>query len=253
MGTSVVRGSDGEQGLTDALASLSVSVGVVGMRHLLVLLVVVEQGFGMADDGLGIGPHQPHSACGDGFGTFGGVSHHKHGLAKRWGFLLHPSRVGQDQVALVHEVHKGLVVQRCNQVHSGVIRQDAVYRFLHLGVQVHRVNDLHVSPVGQRAQGLADVFKALPKVFAAVSGDEDGLFLGVYELEEGLHLQAFSLVFAHLPRHVEQGINDGIARHMNGMLRHPFAEQVIARSWRWCEMQVCDVAGDPPVHLFRPG
>ena len=64
-----------------------------------------------------VGADQPHGAGGHRLGALGGVAHDEDRLAERGRLLLHPARVGEDQVRAVHQVDEGQVVERLDQVH----------------------------------------------------------------------------------------------------------------------------------------
>jgi hypothetical protein len=64
-------------------------------------------------------------------------------------------------------------------VHVANAAQQSLHRLLHIGVQVHGVQHLHIGVfLGNAGQGLADALEAAAKVFAAVAGDQDEALAG---------------------------------------------------------------------------
>lgn len=73
-----------------------------------------------------------------------------------------------------HQPDEVLVVLRCDQVNVVPPGQHAVYRFLHLRVEVYRVDELYVRIAqGQFGECQADTLEAGAEVFPAMAGDED--------------------------------------------------------------------------------
>ncbi|MNF76524.1 hypothetical protein D3C84_586400 [compost metagenome] len=72
-----------------------------------------------------------------------------------------------------HQPDEVLIVLRCDQVNIGFVRQYAVDRFLHLRVEVHRVDELHIRvTLGEGGQCQANVAKATAEVLAAMTRDQ---------------------------------------------------------------------------------
>jgi hypothetical protein len=74
----------------------------VGVRHRGIGGLVVHQPGYFSYDRFRIGADKFHRTSINGFGTFGCIAHHEHGLAEAWCFLLDSTGIGQNQVALAH-------------------------------------------------------------------------------------------------------------------------------------------------------
>lgn len=92
-----------------------------------------------------------------------------------------------------------------------------ISRLLRIRVEVYGVKDLHIVPLSRMGQRLADVFKAGAKVVPAVAGDQNEALAWVDEVK--FCKAAFPRgVGTHPGDHVEQGIHDGVAGDMDGIV-----------------------------------
>src|SRR5579859_2261086 len=57
--------------------------------------------------------------------------------------------------------------------------ENAPHRFSHIGIRVHRINDLHTRQVGDFPNGRAELLEAVTEAFATVSRDYDQLTSGL--------------------------------------------------------------------------
>ncbi len=102
-------------------------------------------------------------------------------------------------------------------------------------------------------QCLADTLETATEAFTAVAGHQDQLALGIQKVEllGETPLKGFSVL--ELLHHLEQRVDDGIARdeHLGG--RYPLLEQVLPRALGWREVQLGQRPGQLAVGLLRPG
>src|SRR5690606_13611747 len=98
-----------------------------------------------------------------------GVTHHQHRLTKPGSFLLHTSAIGEHQISLLHQKHERFIPQWLNQMHITSTAQQALHRLLNVGIQVNRVDKVHIR-VGscQSAERFTDILEAFAKVLTAV-------------------------------------------------------------------------------------
>ena len=165
------------QCVDDSFAGVAVAVGIDGLAHAAVGGGLVEQGGDGAGDAVEVRSDELDRAGGDGFGAFGGVAHDEYGLAQAGGFLLDAAAVGEDDVALGHEVDETQVFQRFDEVHvaqvSEVGTEDVVDGTPHVGVEVHGVDEVHLRVAfGERFDGAAHGEETGAEVLAAVASDE---------------------------------------------------------------------------------
>ena len=72
------------------------------------------------------------------------------------------------------------VIERWKQGDMRNIYQKPADRFLHVGIEVDRVDDFHVPARGQRLNRLADILDRLSKIFTSMRSEQDqtpGAFL----------------------------------------------------------------------------
>ena len=248
----------------DAAAGLAVAVGVDGLGHTLVGLRVVEEGADFADDEVVVGAHEVDGAALEGFGTLGGVAHHEDGLAQAGGLFLDAAAVGEDDGGFLHQIDELEVLQRLDEeevaVLGEVFAEHLVDGLAHVGVEVHRIDEVYVGVF------LAEVFhcrdhrdEAFAEVLATVAGDEDELASVVKTgdvvacgLEHIDLLIGQGLVALELLDHHMEGIDDSVAGDEDLALRLLFEEVLLAEG-RGGEVVGGDAAGDLAVHLLGPG
>lgn len=249
----------------DPFAGVAVAVGVDGLAHAGVGGGVVEQGADGAGDAVEVGADKADGACSDGLGAFGGVAHDEYGLAQAGGFLLDAAAVGEDDVALGHEVDETQVFERLDEVHVAQVgevgAEDVVDGLSYVGVEVHGVDEVYFRVAFcQRLDGPAHREEAGAEVLAAVSGDEHeaasarqaaDVVAGFVEMgvepgrEFGVGLDAGG--------HPMEGIDDGVARDPDVVCRDVFGQQVVAAQRRGGEVAGREACGELAVHLLGPG
>ena len=103
-----------------------------------------------------VGAHEVDGTALEGFGTFGGVAHHEDGLAQAGGFFLDAAAVGEDDGGFLHQIDELQVLEGLDEeevlsltpalsqgegVHS---RKHLMDGLAHVGVEVHRIDEIHV-------------------------------------------------------------------------------------------------------------
>ncbi|MNG21495.1 hypothetical protein D3C84_1058670 [compost metagenome] len=86
-------------------------------------------------------------------------------------------------MGVLHQAHERQVVQRLDQMHIEQLAQLFGHRAQDVGIEMHRVDDLDIRPLGQVTQGLADVQEAFAEVLPAVAGHQQQLASGLQERE----------------------------------------------------------------------
>ena len=248
----------------NAAAGLAVAVGVDGLRHTLVGLQVVEKGADFADDEVVVGAHEVDGAALEGFGTFGGVAHHEDRLAQTGGLFLDAAAVGEDDGGLLHQIDELEVLEGLDEeevaVLGEVFAEHLVDGLAHVGIEVHRIDEIHVGIF------LAEVFhcrdhrdETFAEVLAAVAGDQHQLASVVKAgdvvacgLEDVDLLIGKGLVALELIDHHMEGVDDGVAGDEDPALRL-LVEEVLLAEGRGGEVVGGNAAGDLAVHLLGPG
>ncbi|MNF96400.1 hypothetical protein D3C84_791890 [compost metagenome] len=79
--------------------------------------------------------------------------------------------IGQDEIRASHQPDEMLVILGRYQIDVGFVREHTVNRLLHLWIEVHRVDELHVRVTfGERSQGETNVAETAAEVFPAMPG-----------------------------------------------------------------------------------
>ncbi len=130
--------------------------------------------------------------------------------------------------------------------------EDATHRSLDRGVEVNRVDDLHIIALRDAAQPGADLFEAMAKAFAAMPGHQDQLFCRIEEAEprNGRSLQR--RVTLQPRAHGEERVDDRVAGDHDLVSRQILVEQVGPRSLGWREQTIGETVDHAAVHLFGP-
>ena len=153
---------------------VAVAKGIGGMRHVIVGVGVGEQmGYGF-HDGVFVGTDETCCAGLYSLWPLRGVAHHQHGLTESRGLLLNATTVGEYQRTLLHHGYKFQIRQWLQQVYvAPTAVNDFPYWTADIGIEVDVVDEVHIPELlGQCVDGLADMFHAVAKVLAAVTGDE---------------------------------------------------------------------------------
>lgn len=138
-------------------------------------------------------------------------------------------------------------------MYVGDVAEQAVYRLLHVRVEVHRVKHFDVAVIGGNTrQRFADAFEAVAEVFAAVAGDQDQAFVVVEEIELVGELTLQGTILADFVFHVEQCIDHGVAGDVDALGADVFTQEIVARGIGGREVPVGQCAGKAAVGFFRP-
>ena len=139
---------------------------------------------------------------------------------------------------LAHQVDKGHVILRRDQVDIGPVAQELLDGLQDVRVQVHWIDNLYVVPLAQVRQGRADALHAVAEVFTAMACHQDELAVGLQEGKRLCHPGAQVGVFLQALDNGQQGVNDGVAGDVNAVSRNALAEQVVAVPLPW-EQSAC--------------
>ena len=129
----------------------------------------------IAADCVYFGAYQFDGTCFDCFRPLGGVTHYQHRLTERRCLFLNTTGISKDQIGTIHQVDKGQVVERFNQVDVVDTYQQPINWLAHIGVEVHWVDDFYIrKDFGCINQGLADALEAIakPEESEAAKADE---------------------------------------------------------------------------------
>ena len=222
------------------------------MGHRLIRRVVVPQALGLPEDRVGIGTGESDGSGIDGFGPLGRVAGDKDGLAERGRFFLNTPRIGNDQMGAIHEPDERQVIERLDEMDILDILEDTPGRTLDIGVQVDRIDNLHIAAQRQRAHGGTDFFQTPALILATVAGDENQLLVAVQKPESLGHL-CFGLRIAQgMVAHPKEGIDDGVTGNLDTIFIDAFPAQVRCRTAGRGEVQGRERSRDLAVHLLGP-
>ena len=194
----------------------------------------------------------------------GGVAHHQHRLAQAGRFLLDTARVRQDNSRFLHQVNELQILQRLDKEEILVCRQvfakDLVNRLAHIGIQVHRINKIHIRillrKILHRRHHADETFA---EILPAMAGDQHQLLAtrqarhiiaGICQ-HLVLLLRQGGIIPKLLHHHVER-INHRIARHEDLPVRLLLLE-ILLRKRRGRKIVGRNPPRNLPVHLLRPG
>lgn len=104
------------QHVRDALARMSVTVGVRSVAHGLVLGLIGEKATELAVDDVLLGADELQRAGRHALGALGGVAHDEHRLTQARGLLLDTAGVSEDEMARRHEVVEVEHLERVDDV-----------------------------------------------------------------------------------------------------------------------------------------
>ena len=206
----------------------------------------MQQALGLAHDPGLRRANQARGAGLDPFGALGRLAHHQHGLPERGGLLLDAARVGEHNVRAAQETDEGRVIDRRQQVHAFETAEDLSDRLLHVGVQVHGVDQLDVAvALDQRPQGAAQLLEGRPEVLAPVRRHQDQA-APLREVRERAPVAR-----GDVARHPLQGVDDGVAGDGDLVCGYVLAEQVVARPVGRGEVPLGERGRHRPVELLR--
>ncbi|KPW52018.1 hypothetical protein ALO86_100988 [Pseudomonas syringae pv. berberidis] len=240
------------QCIDNACTGFAVAIRVGRTGGVLPENFVIKQSVHAIDDCVCLGAHQAYGARCDGFRTLGDIAHDQHRLAQRWRFFLHAPGVGEDDVGTLHQAHERQVVQRLDQVHVGQFAQVLGHRPQHIGVQVYRIDNLHIVAFGQLGQRLADIQEAIAEILATMPCDHQNLALRHQKRELAIKCVAQLAVAVDSLSGQLQRVDHGVAGHKRHTLQ-AFAQHVAAGLGSGCKQVIGDQVDATTVHLFRPG
>lgn len=252
----------GEGGGHDALAGVSVTVGVGGVGHGVVGLRVGQEGGNLGDDAVLVGAHELGDAEGDGLRPFGVLTHDEHGLGQGRGLFLDATGIGEHHVGTVHDGAEGAVFEGLGDHDVGASGHGGQEGVAHEGVAVGGQDEVHVRVgVGQAGDGAADPLHRLSPGLAAVGGDQDhatggcagrsGRGGGAGRGQEG----GQALVVGHdrVLDGLEEGVDDGVAGDADGGRVHVLAQEVVSADRRGAQVQGGDLTDEAAVGLLGEG
>ena len=246
----------------NAVAGLSVAVGIDGLGHTLVGLLVIQQRGNLAYDEVMIGAHQMDGAALEGFRAFGGVAHHEDGLAQAGGLFLDAAGVGEDNRTLLHQIDELQILERFDEEEVGtseIFAKHLMDGLAHVGIEVHRIDEIHIRVLlAEVLHGRNHADKSFAKVLTAVASYEDELLAVVKAVDVvacGLeHIDLFigkGFVALEFIDHHVQRIDDRVACDED-LAMGLFLLEVLLTEGRRGEVVGGDAASDLAVHLFGP-
>ena len=82
------------------------------------MLIIIQETIGFMKHILVGGAHQLYCACLHSLRTLGGITQHQNGLAQRRSLLLNTAAIGENNIHLGHQIGKGLVIHRLDEVNT---------------------------------------------------------------------------------------------------------------------------------------
>ena len=173
------------------------------------------------------------------------VAQNEDGFAECRCLLLNSARVREHDIHACHEIGERFVVQRVDEVHVRQLTQLLTHDFAYLRITVYGEYDLHVPHlVHDVVNGAVDVAHRLAEILAAMRRhEEDAVVLKVHLRK----LRREHIVGTH---GMVQGIDDGIARDEDALLRYPLCCKIIVCRRRRGKMQGRDAAREAAIHLL---
>lgn len=233
------------QHVHDALARMSVTVGVRSVAHGLVLGLIGEKATELAVDDVLLGADELQRAGRHALGALGGVAHDEHRLTQARGLLLDTARVGEDEMARRHEVVEVEHLERVDDVEPVEAVELLVRCLADERVHVDGVDRLGIGMLlHHAADGAEHAVHGLSQVLAAVRRDEDEAgALGPVELGVGVAL-------AHGGA---QGVDAGVSGNPDLRLRLALAQKVLLAGLRGGEVVLAHDVDRLAIELLGPG
>src|SRR5207249_4461371 len=126
------------------------------------------------------------------------------------------------------------------------------YWTAHVGIEVYRIDDLNVWPARELGERRADALKPAAKALATMSRDEDQTTTRIEKAEVVCQL-CTQLVFGVQPlRDVHDGVDCGIAGHMDMVGCDSFTQQILLGPFGRREMDGGDHGGEAAIQFLRP-
>ncbi len=210
-------------------------------------LLIVPESFYLFVESVGIAPHQPHPTRLHGLGSFGDIPEHEHGFAQGGGFFLQAAAIGEHQEGLLQDIDQGGVVQGGHQVDVGQATEYGFGGALYVRVGMHGIEQARLGMgQGEGAQGLEDGLQGLAEVFPTMKGDEHQPLVGLErgDVRPGQHGAA---------GHLEQGVDHGVAHHMDLGWGNALPEQRFPRRIGGGEVPLGQHARQAAIGLFGEG
>ena len=169
-------------------------------------------------DGILVRADQLHGTRFHRFRTLCFFPQHQHRLTQRGPFLLDPAGIGDQQVGLTHQIYKGNIVERFDEAHVGQAAEPPSHRFLHIGIEMHRIDDLDVGPLRHASQRRTDTLKTIAEALPSMRRHHNQLLCRIERRQPvARQLAAFEAI-----AHVQHRVDAGIAGHGNSGLLHAF-------------------------------
>ena len=131
-----------EKSLDNLTCRVAVAIWVVVDLPLGVLVLVEHQATRGFDDGRLVGADKLDGSGVDRFGAFRRIARHQNRLLERGSFFLHAARVGDDDLAPIHQPDEFGVGRRCRQVNIRRGAEQVMHRPFDIGIEMNRVDPL---------------------------------------------------------------------------------------------------------------
>src|SRR5690606_13476066 len=120
-----------------------------------------------------------------------------------------------------HEINKWKILLRLDEVNTLQRTEHLPYRLLNIGIEMNRVDDIHVTPPRDPRQSRADPAKPFAEALTPVPRDQHKPPARLQEREPRRHLPGKRRIISEPSRDLEQGIDNCVARDMNLRIRDP--------------------------------
>ena len=124
--------------------------------------------------------------------------------------------------------------------------ENAIDRILHIGIGMHRINDLCVAAARERSKSLADAFESDAKALPAMRGHYDELAAGI---DPG-PLAGRQTSGLQTVAHVQHRVDSRVARDVDRFGRDAFVAEIVSGDSVEAKWRGCEPPGDHAVHLF---
>ena len=231
------------ENIRDSLAGVSITIGVAGVAHLVVLGLVLEEQLESFVDSLLVRADEFQSARIDAFGAFRGVAHHEHRHAVTRAFFLDSTGIGEAQVRTGLEVVAVEHLDRLDDVNLVAVAQFLLGGLTDYGIHVNRVNRLAFGMFVQNStDGAEHVVHGLAQVFASVRRNENQ-----FAIADPVQFRV-GVIFTHRMLH---GINHRVARDVDVVRILALLNQVVGSQLRGRKIVLAHDADSLAVEFFR--
>lgn len=211
--------------------------------------LIVEQPGGFLHDCVAVRSHEQRRAGFDRLGSLRIVAQHKHRLAERRRFLLHPTGIGQDEFGVIESRDEIDIVERRQKRDARMIAEPRLEDRADIGIGMNGHQDVHVAARSDFGKRVGDVFDASPEIFPTVACGEDRTSSPGHG-GEGVLAAAPARFRCDFRPCRKQRVHNRVAGHHDAIVQDTFRAQCLCGPGRRGKVLMRDLSDDLAVGLL---